>query len=170
MICLLGLDPGSRRLGWGAIEVDGSRLAHLGHGTIVAPERRPLPERLLLLHDELERVLDRLQPASIGLEQVYTGPNPKSALTLGQARGVIMLCVARRELDLAEYAPAEIKVAVTGNGRSDKSQMARMLERLLAVDLREAGEDSTDALAVAVCHAHGRQRRRLVERARSTRA
>jgi crossover junction endodeoxyribonuclease RuvC len=170
MTRLLGLDPGSRRLGWGAIEVDGSRIVHLGHGTIVAPERHPLPERLVLLHDELEKVLGRVEPVSIGLEQVYTGRNPKSALTLGQARGVVMLCVGRRGLELAEYAPAEIKVAVTGNGRSAKSQIARMLERLLAVDLADAGEDSTDALAVAVCHAHGRQRRRLVERARSTRA
>lgn len=166
MTRLLGLDPGSRRLGWGVIDVEGSRLHHVAHGTIVADERRPLAERLVVVHDALEAVFTEYRPQSVGLEQVFSGRNPRTALVLGQARGVALLCVGRHGLDVHEYAPAEIKVAVTGNGRATKPQVARMLERLLGVDLGDAGEDSTDALAVAVCHGHGRQRRALLERAR----
>ena len=170
MIRLLGLDPGSRRLGWGVIEVEGSRLHHLGHGTVVAKESQPLARRLVTMHEGLEDVLARFEPASVGLEQVFTGRNPRSALTLGQARGIVLLSVGRRDLEHAEYAPAEIKLAVSGNGRASKSQLARLLERLLGLDLADSSEDSTDALAVAVCHAHGRQRRALVARARGHRA
>ena len=170
MIRLLGLDPGSRRVGWGVIEVDGSRLVHLAHDTIVAGEGRPLGERLVRIHDELQAVVERWRPGAVGLEQVFAGRNPRSALVLGQARGVAMLCLGRAGLEVEEYARDEVKIAVTGNGRATKSQVSRMLERLLGVDLSSSGEDATDALAVAVCHAHGRQRRRLVERARSDRA
>jgi len=170
MIRLLGLDPGSRRLGWGVVDVEGSRLHHVEHGTIVAKESLPLAQRLVKIHEGLEEILARLSPASVGLEQVFTGRNPHSALTLGHARGVILLSVGRRELELAEYAPAEIKLAVGGHGRATKLQLARMLERLLGVDLQGSSEDSTDALAVAVCHAHGRKRDALIARARRHRA
>lgn len=170
MIRLLGLDPGSRRLGWGVIDVDGSRLHHVAHGTIVARESESLPHRLVKVHDGLEAVLTEHAPQSVGLEQVFTGRNPRSALTLGHARGIVLLCVGRHDLEIDEYAPAAVKLAVSGHGRATKSQLARMLERLLGVDLADASEDSTDALAVAVCHAHGRQRRALVQKARSHRA
>ena len=170
MIRLLGLDPGSRRLGWGVIESEGSTLRYVAHGTLVAKESQALPARLVTLFEGLEDVFARFAPQSVGLEQVFTGRNPRSALTLGQARGVVMLCVGRHEVDLAEYAPAAIKLAVAGNGRASKAQLAGMVQRLLGVDLAGSSEDSTDALAVAVCHAHGRQRSALVERARRHRA
>lgn len=166
MTVLLGVDPGTRRMGWGAISVEGSRLRHLGHGTLAARDRDSVAQRLAALHEQLLEVLGQYPPDELALEKVFTGRNPASALTLGQARGIVLLEVGRRGLDLAEYAPAEVKVAVAGSGRASKEQVAQMVHRLLSCDLSDAGPDATDALALAICHAHGRRRRRLVERAR----
>lgn len=166
MIRLLGLDPGSRRLGYGVIEVEGSRLVHLAHGTLSVGERQSLPRRLASLSDQLDEVLTAHRPESAAVEQVFTARNVRSAITLGHARGVVLAALGRHEVEVSEYAPSEIKLAVAGHGRAAKEQVARMLGRLLAVDLSGAGADATDALAVAVCHAHGRRREKLVLRAR----
>lgn len=169
MIRLLGVDPGSRYLGWGVIEVEGSRLRHVEHGTLVAPEAEPLSERLARLSGGLDEVLARLQPGAAAIEKVFTARSIHSALVLGQARGAALAVLGRCQVPVAEYAPAEIKLAVTGHGRATKEQLAHMVGRLLGVDLREARTDSTDALAIAVCHAHGRQREALLARARAHR-
>ena len=166
MTRLLGLDPGSRRLGWGVIEVRGSRLVHLDHGTLAACDREPLAERLAHLSAGLDEVILRFAPQSAAVERVFTARNIHAALTLGHARGVVLAALGRYKLAVSEYAPAEIKLAVTGHGRATKDQLAHMVGRLLGVDLHAAGADSTDALAIAVCHAHGRQRENLIARAR----
>lgn len=170
MTVLLGVDPGSRRTGWGAIEVDGSQLRHLASGTLSAPESWSVERRLARLHAGIVEVLDARSPAEVALERVFAARNVRSALVLGQARGVVLLEVGRRGLELGEYAPAEVKVAVTGSGRATKDQVRAMVERLLAVDLRGRTDDCADALALAICHAHGRRRRRLVEKARGSSA
>lgn len=169
MIRLLGLDPGSRRLGWGVIEVEGSRLHHIGHGTLTALGSEPLSERLARLSAGLDEVLALHRPQSAGVEKVFTARNIHAALVLGHARGVALAALGRYKLPVAEYAPAEVKLAVAGHGRATKEQLAHMVGRLLGIDLRDAGADSTDALAIAVCHAHGRQREALLARARALR-
>lgn len=163
---VLGLDPGSLRLGYGLIEASGSRLSHRAHGVLVAPRNRELPERLSILFDQLEELLDRERPDAVALEKVFAARNVHSALTLGQARGVILLALARRGLALAEYAPAEVKLSVAGHGRAEKSQLAAMVARLLRVRLEDAGLDATDALAIAICHAQELSRERLLRRAK----
>jgi len=163
---VLGLDPGSLRLGYGVIEASGSRIAHRSHGVLVAPRTRELPERLAMLFEQLEELLERERPDAVALERVFTARNVHSALTLGHARGVILLALARRSLTLAEYAPAEVKLAVAGHGRADKSQLAAMVSRLLRVQLDDAGLDATDALAIAICHAQELARDRLLRRAK----
>lgn len=167
MIRLLGVDPGSRRLGWGIIDVEGSRLQHVAHGVIAPAASAPLEERLEQIFEALGAVIGTHRPDAAAIEQVFAARGPRAALILGQARGVALLALRRGRLELGEYTPAEVKLAVAGHGRASKEQLAAMVGRLLGTKLTGIGHDATDALAVAICHAHGRQRDRLVERARS---
>jgi crossover junction endodeoxyribonuclease RuvC len=166
MSLIVGLDPGSQRMGYAVIEADGGKLKHLTHGTLKAPARKPLHERLAFLHARLCEVLEEScrgeGPSSVevALERVFVAKNQASALTLGQARGIILLAVGQRGFGLAEYAPAEIKKAVTGNGRASKAQVANMVGRLLGVEVDGMDSDSTDALAMAICHAATLQTKR----------
>jgi crossover junction endodeoxyribonuclease RuvC len=166
MTRVLGIDPGSRFLGWGVVDAEGSRVQHVAHGVIAPGAKRPLPERLVGIFSGLEEAIDRWQPEVAAIEQVFTARGPKAALVLGHARGAALLALARAGLEIGEYSPAAIKLAVAGHGRASKEQLASMVGRLLGVQLREVELDASDALAVAICHAHGRQRERLIERAR----
>jgi crossover junction endodeoxyribonuclease RuvC len=166
MTRILGIDPGSRVLGWGVVDAEGSRVQHVAHGVIAPGTKHPLPERLVEIFGGIEEAIDRWQPEAAAIEQVFTARGPKAALVLGQARGAALLALARAGLEIGEYSPAAIKLAVAGHGRASKEQLGSMVGRLLGVRLGEVAHDATDALAVAICHAHGRQRERLVERAR----
>lgn len=165
MPVLLGVDPGSLNLGYGVLDVRGGRFVHLAHGTIRASRSQPLHQRLALLYSGLVRVVDEHQPQAVAIERVFAARNVASALTLGQARGMILLLAGQRELGVAEYSAAEVKKAVTGNGRASKDQVAAMVRRILGRALEDAGADSTDALAVALCHATEARLRRAIERA-----
>ncbi len=166
MSLIVGLDPGSQRMGYAVIESDGSKLKHLTHGTLKAPTGKPLHQRLAFLHARLCELLEEscgsesASAVEVAIERVFVAKNQASALTLGQARGIILLAVGQRGYQLAEYAPAEIKKAVTGNGRASKAQVASMVSRLLGVEVDEKEPDSTDALAMAICHAANLQTRR----------
>lgn len=153
MTCIAGIDPGSLRLGYGILHAEGSRLRHVEHGCLKAPKSQPLHRRLALLHEQLCEVLDRHAPSEVAIERVFAARNLASALTLGHARGMILLSVGARELAVAEYAPAEIKKAVTGNGRASKEQVTAMVGRLLNVTTDPSEHDASDALAMAICHA-----------------
>lgn len=164
MTVVLGLDPGSIRLGYGVVEVRGGRVRHLGHDTLRAPRALPLPRRLALLHEGLVDVLARWKPHAVSLEKVFLARNAATALTLGQARGMILLTVGQMELELAEYSPGAVKLAVGGHGRSRKEDVAAMIGRLLGVSLEGSSPDSTDALALALCHVHHMDRERILAR------
>jgi crossover junction endodeoxyribonuclease RuvC len=166
MTRLLGIDPGSRHLGWGVVDAEGSRMQHVAHGVIAPGAKLPLPERLAGIFQGLEDVIARWQPEAAAIEQVFTARGPKAALVLGQARGAALLALHRGGLTIGEYAPAEIKLAVAGHGRASKEQLAGMVGRLLAVELTGVAHDATDALAIAICHAQGRAREKLIARAR----
>ena len=166
MTRLLGIDPGSRRLGWGIVDVEGSRLQHVAHGVVAARSDQELPDRLATIFAELEGIIARYRPDAAAIEEVFTARGPKAALVLGQARGTALVALRRGGLAIGEYAPAEVKLAVAGHGRATKEQLASMVGRLLGVDLADTPLDATDALAIAICHAHGRARDRLVELAR----
>ena len=153
MPIVLGLDPGSHRLGYGLLEVRAGRLSHVAHGTFKARPKEPLHLRLAELYTGLCEVLDSYRPQSVAIEKVFTARNVASALTLGQSRGMILLAVGERRLDLSEYAAAEVKKAVTGHGGASKDQVASMVARILAIETKLDDRDSSDALAVALCHA-----------------
>jgi len=151
---ILGIDPGSRITGWGVIDVVGSRATHVDHGRIRC-ERGELPDRLAQIFAELGEVIRRHTPDEAAIEEVFVNRNVASALILGQARGAAICALASAGLKIAEYAPAQVKSAVVGTGRAEKTQVQHMVKVLLG--LREAAEaDAADALAVALCHGHVR--------------
>lgn len=158
---VLGLDPGSLHTGWGIVEKSGSSLRPLGCGRFSCSRGDPLPHRLAFLGGELEQVLERWQPSVAVLESLFHGRNVRSLIVLAQARGALLSTLARRDLEIREFSPAEVKSAVTGNGRAPKEQVSRMVGLLLAIDAGGLAADASDALAVAIC---GAQRLRLDRR------
>ncbi len=144
---VLGLDPGSRRTGFGVIECRGSELIAVAHGCLNLTAAAPAA-RLRMIFEGLRALLSQHQPAEVAVERVFVSRNVDSALKLGQARGAALW--------VFEYAPRAIKLAVVGSGAAEKFQVAHMIRTLLALHER-LGADAADALAVAVCHAHARR-------------
>lgn len=151
---ILGVDPGSRYTGYGFVEQAGDRLRVVECGRIRCRGSDPLAARLVHLTRELEQMVDRFHPELAVLETPFHGVNSRSLIVLAQARGALLATLARNDLAIAEYSPAEVKTAVTGNGRADKQQVARMVRLLLNLGRRKLSTDTTDALAMAICGAH----------------
>jgi crossover junction endodeoxyribonuclease RuvC len=152
-VIILGLDPGLGTTGWGLIQADGNRLAHLANGQIKTDAAAALPRRLSTLAHQLEALIRDQSPETAAVEEVFVNKNPQSTLKLGQARGVVIMIAARTGLDVGEYAPRLVKKAVVGNGNAEKAQVHAMVSRLLP-GAQIAGPDAADALAVAITHAH----------------
>jgi crossover junction endodeoxyribonuclease RuvC len=150
---ILGLDPGSRRTGFGLIESRGTTLVAIAHGCLNVAHATPAA-RLRLIFEGLQALLSEHAPAEVAVERVFVSRNVDSALKLGQARGAA-LCAIPQGVPVFEYAPRAIKLAVVGSGAAEKFQVAHMIRTLLALSERP-GADAADALAVAVCHAHAR--------------
>jgi crossover junction endodeoxyribonuclease RuvC len=152
-IRILGLDPGLSAMGWGVIAVDGSRLSHIAHGVIATKPALGLGLRLMELHRVLALVIAEHGPASIAVEQAFVAKDPAAALKIGHARAVALLAAAQAGLEIAEYAPNQIKKCVVGAGHAGKEQVQFMVKRLLpACGVTRA--DAADALAAAIAHAH----------------
>jgi crossover junction endodeoxyribonuclease RuvC len=148
-VVVLGIDPGSRRCGYGAVRRSGSRLVALEAGAL-EPGNLSLPERLARLLEGLGAVIARTGAEAVSVESAFCGRSARSALVLGQARGVALAAAARAGIPVFEYAPAEVKRAFTGSGRAEKAQMVWTARALLGVEVGRA--DAADALAAAVCH------------------
>ena len=152
-IRIMGLDPGLSAMGWGVIAVSGSRLAHVAHGVIATKPAIGLGARLMELHRVLEAVIAEHAPTAIAVEQAFVARDPSAALKLGHARAVALLAAAQAGLEIAEYAPNQIKKCVVGAGHAGKEQVQFMVRRLLpACGVTQA--DAADALATAIAHAH----------------
>jgi len=153
-VLILGLDPGSRHTGFGLVRHRGQKLEALDFGRLSATTTAALTTRLATITTDLEELLGTLQPAAVAIESTFLGMNPRSLVVLAQARGALLSVVGRRRIDVFEYSPAEVKNAVTGNGRADKEQVAHMVRVLLGLPDEDLPADATDALAVAICCAH----------------
>ena len=152
-IRILGLDPGLSAMGWGVIEVSGSRLGHVAHGVIATKPASGLGVRLMLLHRALTTIISDHGPTAIAVEQAFVARDPQAALKIGHARAVALLAAAQAGLEIAEYAPNHIKKCVVGSGHAGKEQVQFMVKRLLpACGVTQA--DAADALAAAIAHAH----------------
>ncbi|HSF19836.1 MAG TPA: crossover junction endodeoxyribonuclease RuvC [Vicinamibacteria bacterium] len=151
---ILGIDPGSRVTGYGAIDSDGAAHRLVEHGVIRTRSGLRFPEKLRVVHDRLVEVVERARPDQVVVEDLFYASNVKSALRLGHVRGVVILAAVVRGLPIAEYAPLEVKQAVVGYGRADKWQVQKMVATLLELEAPPEPHDAADALAVAICHAH----------------
>ena len=148
---ILGLDPGSRVCGYGVIDERSGALAYVECGVLTAPEERPMEDRLGELACGLREVIAELRPGIVAVEDVFSHQNPRSAIALAQARGMALAVIGLAGLAVASYAPAQVKKAVSGSGRADKIQVARMVQALIGLrSLPRA--DATHALAVAITH------------------
>lgn len=150
---VLGVDPGSRFMGYGVVEEKRGRLVHVGHGVIKVVESAPLADRLKDLHAALTEALKRYQPDAVAVEGLFTFRNARSALVLGHARGVALLAAAQAGLVVHEYAPAKVKKSVGAGGADGKDAVARMVRTFLSLEASQIERaDASDALAVALCH------------------
>jgi crossover junction endodeoxyribonuclease RuvC len=151
MIRTIGVDPGSRYTGYGIVEGDGFRLKHIHHGTLKLPASRPLHDRLKIIFEELKASILEYDPQFMAVEEVFFAKNVKSALSLGQARGAVILAGVSAGLSIHEYSALSIKQSVAGYGRAAKEQVAAMIQRLFRIE-GEIEPNAADALAAAVCH------------------
>jgi len=151
---VLGIDPGSRRTGYGCVDSDGRRHRLVRCGAITADGEGRFSDRLASIYRELTLVIRDCAPECVAIENLFHATNVRSALLLGHARGVAMLAAVEAGIPVAEYTPAEIKRAVVGYGRAEKIQVQRMMKLLLGLDRVPSPHDAADALAVAICHLH----------------
>lgn len=164
---ILGVDPGSLVTGWGLVGGEPARPEWLDAGTIRLDRAGgALPLRLLQLQQELALLVERLHPTCAAVESTFHGANARSAFQLAQARGVVLAVLAGAGVEIAEYSPATVKKAVTGNGRAPKAQVRSMVGRLLSRPGLDVSDDLADALAVALCHGASHRHQALLERAR----
>ncbi len=155
MTLILGIDPGSRKCGYGLVSANGSRLQYVACG-VIRVETLDFPQRLLSIFRNISEIIEEYHPQVAAIEEVFMGKSASSALKLGQARGAAMVACSSQDLPVHEYATRKVKQALTGTGSADKAQMQHMICTLLQLP-KAPSEDAADALSVAVCHAHTTQ-------------
>lgn len=151
---ILGVDPGTAITGYGIVHSDGDVLQMIAYGVITTPSDWQMPQRLQHIYAELVALIAAHQPTDAVVEKLFFSKNVRTALSVGQARGVALLAAAQAGLTLHEYTPLEIKQAVVGYGRAEKTQIQQMVKLLLQLDHVPQPDDAADALAIAICHAH----------------
>ena len=158
MTRILGIDPGSRRTGFGVIDLVGSEEAYVASGIIRLPEKAPLPERLKIIYAGVSDIIAETQPDLMAVEEVFFAKDPRAALKLGQARGSAIVAAMNADIPVGEYSARTVKQAVVGTGAATKEQVQQMVMYLLKLQATPR-EDAADALAVALCHAQSSRTR-----------
>ena len=158
---ILGIDPGTAITGFGLLKSDGDDLRVVDYGAITTPSDWLMPRRLQRLYAELTALIVKHQPTDAVIEKLFFSKNVRTALSVGQARGVALLAAAQANLTIHEYTPLQIKQAVVGYGRADKNQIQQMVKMLLQLDSIPQPDDAADALAIAICHAHSARYERM---------
>ncbi|TWO81861.1 crossover junction endodeoxyribonuclease RuvC [Denitratisoma oestradiolicum] len=153
---ILGIDPGLRVTGFGVIDKVGNKLGYVSSGCIRTDDKTSLPERIRTILDGLAEVIAAHRPHEAAVEIVFVNVNPQSTLLLGQARGAAIAALVTADLQVAEYTALQVKQAVVGHGKAAKEQVQQMVRRLLSLP-GDPSPDAADALACAICHAHGGQ-------------
>ena len=151
---ILGIDPGYAIMGWGVVEKKGSSFIPTAFGAITTTKEQPMPERLKCLYSGLMDVIAEHQPDEVSIEELFFNTNATTAIGVGEARGVAILACTNSGLEVYEYTPLQIKMALTGNGRAEKKQIQAMVKMVLGLDKVPKPDDTADALAAAVCHGY----------------
>lgn len=151
---ILGIDPGTAIMGYGLIEKNGNRLRAITYSCWRTPAHTPLEERLLTLYNSLEAFLREFKPECLSVEELFFNRNTTTAISVGQARGIVLLAAAQKGIPVYEYTPLQVKQAVVGYGKADKTQVQQMVKALLGLSSIPKPDDTADALAMAICHAH----------------
>ncbi|HEX21047.1 MAG TPA: crossover junction endodeoxyribonuclease RuvC [Actinobacteria bacterium] len=151
---ILGIDPGTATTGYGLISKRGGQLRLVDYGVIKTAPKQPDYIRLQLLYRQLVKLLERYKPSDIAVEQLFFNTNVTTAMSVGQARGVILLAAADAGVNIGEYTPLQIKQAITGYGRASKTQIQQMVKVMLGMDKVPKPDDAADAIAVAICYAN----------------
>lgn len=151
---ILGIDPGFAIVGWGVVEYSGSRFKILGYGSVQTPSSMKIEDRLDAIFSELTAIIEKFSPDVMAVEELFFNTNITTGIKVAQARGVILLAATQKGVPIAEYTPLQVKQAVTGYGRAEKKQVITMVTMILGLDKPPKPDDTADALAIAVCHAH----------------
>lgn len=161
---ILGVDPGTATTGYGIVERIGSTATLLDYGIIRTTTRKSSAERLVDIYSRICEIIDRYTPDVVVMEQLFFSKNQKTALAVGKACGVIQFAAAQRGLDVVEYTPMEVKLAVVGYGAAEKRQVQYMVQRILSLESPPSPDDAADALALCICHAHSEKLRSLSQK------
>lgn len=149
---IMGIDPGLANTGWGIVSQSGARLSCVAYGCISTPKEMPIEQRLRKIHEQTAAVIERFEPSCLGIETVWFGVNTQSAFATGQARGAALVACAEGGLQVAEFSPSQIKLAVVGTGSADKGQVQYMVQHILQLDEPPQPDHAADALAAAICY------------------
>lgn len=160
---ILGIDPGTAIMGYGLIEKQGNRLKALTYSCWRTPAHTPLAERLLMLYQDIDQFLREYRPDHLAVEELFFNRNTTTALSVGQARGIVLLAGAQQGIPVYEYTPLQVKQAVVGYGKAEKKQVQQMVKGLLGLQEIPKPDDTADALAIAICHAHSHALGRRME-------
>lgn len=151
---ILGIDPGYAILGYGILDLKGNHFSVVTYGAITTDAKMSMPDRLKHLYNELTAIIEEFRPEEAAIEELFFNNNAKTAIMVGQARGVAVLACANGDLRISEYTPLQIKQALVGYGRADKAQVQAMVKAILNLASVPKPDDTADALAAAVCHGH----------------
>lgn len=151
---VLGIDPGVATTGYGVVRDTTNGILLVEYGVVTTPPNLVLAQRLLLLHQELEKIIQLHRPESAAVEKLFFQKNVTTAIAVGQARGVTLLTMAENQIEVSEYTPLEVKQAVAGYGAADKKQVQYMVKAILNMEAIPTPDDAADALAIAICHLH----------------
>lgn len=151
---ILGIDPGLATIGWGVIESNGFKHKPVAYGAIQTPTKLTVEKRLDLIYKDLATIIERYSPDAVAVEELFFNTNITTGIRVAEARGVILLCCEHHKLQISEYTPLQVKQSVVGYGRADKKQVITMVTLLLSLSSAPKPDDTADALAIAICHAH----------------
>ncbi|MBC7224770.1 MAG: crossover junction endodeoxyribonuclease RuvC [Anaerolineae bacterium] len=162
---VLGIDPGTARVGYGVVEGEGALLRAVTYGVVATPASQALPERLKEIYRAIGALISEVAPDALAAEELFFSRNARTAFAVGQARGVVLLAAAHAAVPVFEYTPLQVKQAVVGYGRAPKEQVQEMVRVLLSLPEVPRPDDAADALAVAICHVHSARMQDLLARA-----
>ena len=153
---ILGIDPGLATVGYGVLKYEKNKFTTIDYGAIVTPPHIPIHERLKMIYDDLQGIIDKYNPDDLAIEELFYNTNQKTVISVCEARGVILLCAHQNRLDISEYTPLQVKQSVVGYGRAEKNQVQIMVKNILNLEKIPKPDDAADAVAIAICHGHSK--------------